>query len=126
MKGVLRWLLGTQFDFMPKDVADLITNSGGDVVHGVNFTGNALGLSTTQWTTMFQYQEMIKFINEAIEWENVLFFLYSYFWDIPGSWEFIRQISASGRAPASVSTRWQCSRGAASQKGLRASLDVVC
>jgi hypothetical protein len=41
---------------------------------------------------MFVYQEMVKFINEAIEWENVLYFLYSYFWDVPPSWEFIRQI----------------------------------
>jgi hypothetical protein len=41
---------------------------------------------------MFQYQEMVKFINQAIEWENVIYFLYSYFWDVPLSWDFIRQI----------------------------------
>jgi hypothetical protein len=35
---------------------------------------------------------MVKFINEAIEWENVLYFLYSYFWDVPPSWDFIRQL----------------------------------
>jgi hypothetical protein len=34
----------------------------------------------------------VKFINEAIEWESVLYFLYSYFWDVPQSWDFIRQI----------------------------------
>jgi hypothetical protein len=36
------------------------------------------------------YQEMVKFINEAIEWENMLYFVYPYFWDVPQSWEFIR------------------------------------
>jgi hypothetical protein len=35
---------------------------------------------------------MVKFINEAIEWENVLYLLYSYFWDVPSSWDFIRQL----------------------------------
>ncbi len=100
MKGVLRWLLGTQFEFMPPSVVDLFTqqkdshgNPVNDVTYGVSFTGNDLGLSSpTSWSTMYQYQEMVKFINEAIEWENVLYFLYSYFWDVPASWDFIRTI----------------------------------
>jgi len=92
MKCILRWLLGTGFDFMPPDVIDLFKKSGGDRDYGVSFTGNDLGLSTANWTTMFQYQEMVKFINEALEWENVTYFLYSYFWDVPQSWKFIRQI----------------------------------
>jgi GH18 family chitinase len=93
MKGILRWVLGTSFEFMPQDVIDLFVNGGGDLTHGVSFTGNDLGpLGKNDWTTMFQYQEMVKFINEAIEWENVLYFLYSYFWDVPVSWDFIRQI----------------------------------
>ncbi len=33
-----------------------------------------------------------RFINQAIEWENVVTFLYSYFWDNPDSWDFIRNI----------------------------------
>jgi hypothetical protein len=106
MKCVLRWLLGPSFEFMPQEVVDLF---GGDLQYGVNFTGNdlmrvlhipvgqttidiPLPFSPTDWTTMFQYQEMVKFINEAIEWENVLYFLYSYYWDVPQSWDFIRQI----------------------------------
>src|SRR5262249_26011160 len=39
-----------------------------------------------------QYEDTVRFINQAIEWENVVSFLYSYFWDIPPSWDFIRQI----------------------------------
>jgi hypothetical protein len=105
MKGVLRWMLGPTFDFMPQDVVDLYGSPDPKVdpvgydrlVHGVAFTGNDLAakdvtLSATNWATMFQYGEMVKFVNEAIEWENVLYFLYSYFWDVPESWEFIRQI----------------------------------
>jgi hypothetical protein len=92
MKGVLRWLLGTGFEFMPAQVANVFKAAGGDLQHGVAFTGNDLGISPALWTTMYQYEEMVKFINEAIEWENVLYFLYSYFWDVPLSWDFVRQI----------------------------------
>jgi hypothetical protein len=93
MKCVLQWLLGPSFDFMPADVVALYKSQGSDALdYGVGFTGNELKLSAAQWTTMFTYQEMIKFINEAIEWENVVYYLYSYFWDIPTSWAFIRQI----------------------------------
>jgi hypothetical protein len=112
MKGVLRWLLGPSFDFMPNEVVSLFgvssaspcpTNyapSGCDLLtHGVSFTGNdlftnnlTLQQANADWSTMFKYQEMVKFINEAIEWENVAYFLYSYFWDVPTSWDFIRQI----------------------------------
>jgi GH18 family chitinase len=103
MKGVLRWLLGPSFDFMPPGVVSLFgsvvngTTTYDRLSHGVSFTGNDLfsadpALYPSDWSTMFQYQEMVKFINEAIEWENVLYFLYSYFWDVPASWDFIRQI----------------------------------
>ena len=104
MKCVLRWLLGPNFDFMPSDVvaqfeaqAKTVTNSNGniDIIHGtvVDATrGDGLNVTAAGWQPMFLYQEMVKFINEAIEWENVLYFLYSYFWDVPPSWNFIRQI----------------------------------
>jgi hypothetical protein len=102
MKGVLRWLLGTGFDFMPPEVVavfaeqkDAQGNPLNDLLFGVSFTGNDIGISSDSWSTMFQYQEMVKFINEAIEWENVLYFLYSYFWDVPKSWSFIRNIRHS-------------------------------
>lgn len=111
MKGVLRWLLGTDFHFMPLDVrvafmrSDLSAAKGGatpaddpygkvaeDLLYGVSFTGSELGLPSTDWTIMYQYQEMVKFINEAIEWEHMIYFSYSYFWDVPASWDFIRQL----------------------------------
>ena len=99
MKGVLRWLLGTGFDFMPTDVVGVFDEQqqagAADLHHGVSFTGNELGMSPTYWATMFQYGEMVKFVNQAIDWESTLYFLYSYFWDVPESWEFIRKIQHS-------------------------------
>ncbi|WP_233890040.1 hypothetical protein [Paraburkholderia flagellata] len=96
MKGVLRFLLGPDFNYMPADVVQAILASGGvDPTHGVAFTANALGMDQTAWTVVSQHEDVIRFINQAIEWENVVSFLYSYFWDLPQSWEFIRRIRHS-------------------------------
>jgi hypothetical protein len=51
-----------------------------------------LNLQAAGWNGMYQYGEVATFINEAIEWENLIYFLYSYFWDVPMSWNFVRQI----------------------------------
>lgn len=87
MKGVLRWLLGPDFDFMPPDVVGLFSGPTGQ-----SFTSNELGLNADGWTTMFIYQEMVKFIQQAIEWENLLYMVYPYFWDVPSAWDFARTL----------------------------------
>jgi len=92
MKSVLRWLLGPNFEFMPQNVINLFKATNGNLQYGVNFTGNDLGPSSLNWNLMSQNEDRISFINQAIDWNNVTYFLYSYFWDVPPSWEFIRQI----------------------------------
>jgi hypothetical protein len=90
MKSALRWLLGPDFDFMPDSIAALFppATQGG----GIAFTGNQLGLDSSGWLGMFKYQEMVKFLQQAIEWENLLYFLYPYFWDVPPAWDFVRTL----------------------------------
>jgi hypothetical protein len=93
MKGVLRWLLGPGFEFMPDGVKNLFESSG--AAHpewGISFPGNQLGLSMADWSTVMNYEQMVRFINDAIDWDNVLYFLYSYFWDVPDGWDNIRNI----------------------------------
>jgi hypothetical protein len=93
MKCVLRWMLGPAFDFMPQNVQALF--NGPDIAWGISFgtaNGSELALSQQQWTTVLQYEQVVRFINDAIDWDNVNYFLYSYFWDSPPSWENIRQI----------------------------------
>ncbi len=106
MKCVLRWLLGPNFAFMPPAViaaykanaAAQAAASGNpsleglDLLCGLNFTGNQSGITSSEWTTLSGNEDVISFINQAIEWENVVFFTYSYFWDEPFCWDFIRQI----------------------------------
>jgi hypothetical protein len=40
--------------------------------------------ATGVWQDIMQYGEYIKFVHEAIDWDNVMVFLYPYFWDTPG------------------------------------------
>lgn len=95
IKCVLRWLLGPNFEFMPSSlinelvIADLFNPEG--IFNGVNFTGNDVS-PEIDWSLMSWDQARVNFINEAIDWSSVVSFLYSYFWDIPTSWDFIRQI----------------------------------
>jgi hypothetical protein len=92
MKCVLRWLLGAKFEFMPQSVVKLFKDSGGDLKYGIDFTGDSSGLSAAQWRVLGNNEERISFINQAIDWDSTLYFAYSYFWDVPESWTFIRQI----------------------------------
>ncbi|MGW0877059.1 hypothetical protein ACWD3Z_42345 [Streptomyces sp. NPDC002740] len=92
MKSVLRFILGPTFDFMPANVLAAFTAAGVDLQHGVGFDQSALGLTQDQWTLLRQHEGLIRFINQAIEWENVVAFLYSYFWDVPPAWRFIREL----------------------------------
>ncbi|MGP3954040.1 hypothetical protein [Streptomyces sp. 7N604] len=92
MKGVLRFILGANFAFMPDSVLAAFKAAGVDIAHGIGFDETKLGLSQEQWTLVRQHEDLVRFINQAIEWENVVTFLYSYFWDVPPSWRFIREL----------------------------------
>ena len=102
MKCVLKFLLGPEFDLMPWYVEDAFRAEGKDdeLNHGVGFLDKSLDslanfnfkTSVDHWTMLRRHEEIVQFINQAIEWENVITFVYSYFWDIPQSWPFIRQL----------------------------------
>lgn len=67
MKGVLRWILGPGFTFGPPGVSTPL--------------GEAVVPTAENWLPVLEYGEFAKFVHQAVEWENVLFFLYPYFWD---------------------------------------------
>src|SRR5262249_15071818 len=74
MKGVLRWLFGPTFTFVPPGLpADL---------YGPNNTV----LDDVTWGKVLAQGEIIKFLHQAIEWENMLYFLYPYFWSHASRW----------------------------------------
>lgn len=81
MKGVLRWILGPTFRFVPTGIW---SNDSGLVLYG----SEQQVLSDDVWSRALAYGEFINFIHNAIEWENMLYFLYPYFWSPPLQWDF--------------------------------------
>jgi len=81
MKGVLRWLFGPTFDYIPVDVQALFAKSGdGSGQQLIEIKNDA------QWLSVLTFGEFIKYIHQAIEWESVLYFTYPYFWDHRENW----------------------------------------
>ncbi len=75
MKGVLRWLFGPTFEFVPAGLpADL-------------YTTDAAVVNDITWSRILSFGEFIKFLHQSIEWENMLYFLYPYFWSHQTRWE---------------------------------------
>ncbi|MFF0546239.1 hypothetical protein [Nocardia thailandica] len=95
MKAVLQFFVGNGFHFMPEAVALFFRMRGVDVTHGTAFDGTADPVRGTavQWAPVREYEDIVRFVNQAIEWENVVTFLYSYFWDLPESWNFVRSLT---------------------------------
>jgi hypothetical protein len=80
MKGVLRWVFGPGFRFVPPGVPlDL-------------YTQNEAVVSQATWGKVLAHGEVIKFLHQAIEWENVLYFLYPYFWSHLSRWELKKSL----------------------------------
>ena len=86
-----------------------------DLPRGVAFTGSQMfgdpakitGIDNERWHSMYLYQQMIKFVHEAIEWENILYFLYPYFWDEPQAWDFVRHIQHPDATRQAFLRAWQ-------------------
>ena len=75
MKGVLRWMFGPLFSFVPPGLPSDLYGSSESVI------------SNSVWGKVLAQGEIIKFLHHAIEWENMLYFLYPYFWSHTSRWE---------------------------------------
>jgi hypothetical protein len=86
MKGVLRWMIGPDFNFSL--AMDLLTIADIPAVSPdwQAFVANGMGLVAAQ-------EEIIRFLHQAIEWENMLYFLYPYFWSHSNRWELKKYLS---------------------------------
>jgi Type II secretion system (T2SS), protein G len=91
MRWVLRWLLGPAFDLMPANLKALLDPDPTKQPPPSQYAyPDVTTLSYDQWLSVIHYGEFIKYIHDAIEWENVLFFAYPYFWDYYKNWPFKR------------------------------------
>jgi hypothetical protein len=94
MRLVLQWIFGPTFQLVPTLFEQLVwpdylvNQPVADPTKETAFPDPAD--ITADWDTVRKYGEFIKFLNNAIEWENVLFFCYPYFWDLVENWPFKR------------------------------------
>jgi hypothetical protein len=86
MKGVMRWILGPNFYLVPSNIASLFGGDSNDPE--VQDVLDPNKLSDSEWKDVLEHGEFIKYIHNAIEWENVLYFTYPYFWDDNRLWDF--------------------------------------
>lgn len=80
MKGVLAWLFGPDFAFVPKGIPDKLTGNGGAV------------LSALVWSKVLDQGQIIQFLHHAIEWENMAYVLYPYFWSHASRWDMKKDL----------------------------------
>jgi hypothetical protein len=74
MKNVIRWLFGPGFSFTPPGVSSPYYTDTGVVVDEPT-VGAVLG-----------HGQLISFLHQALEWENLNSFLYPYFWTPADRW----------------------------------------
>ncbi len=83
MKATLRWLFGPDFVLVPPGLPEeglyLDVGEGGSIASNEIFTKVAA------------HGEVIKFLHHAIEWENMLYILYPYFWS--GKWDLKKYLN---------------------------------
>ena len=82
MKGFLRWTFGPTFDFAPAVAGPLYNADGSVFSKGIQ-------------ATMLDHGRMISFLHQAIEWENMNYFLYPYFWSQASTWHERLRLSAN-------------------------------
>jgi hypothetical protein len=92
MRCVLTWLIGPNFETAPNDVGQIIKfamDSDSDALDKPDDQPQPnRTLTPTQWGTVSGFGDLVKFVHHAVEWENLLYFLYPYFW---GSDDLARQ-----------------------------------
>ncbi|WP_222106249.1 type II secretion system protein GspG [Catellatospora sichuanensis] len=88
VRCTLLWLLGADFDAAPDDVGEVVQrllrfetdDLSDDGLFGVAGGAATRRLSQSEWLTASGFGDLVKFLHHAVEWENLLYFLYPYFW----------------------------------------------
>jgi hypothetical protein len=101
MKGVLRWILGPSFRFYNEELPQNLIQLQGELTDpGVDEVRRGFYSSTTNavademvWRATLRHGQLINYLHQAIEWENVNFILYPYFWSEPTRWNFKQSLA---------------------------------
>jgi Type II secretion system (T2SS), protein G len=86
MRLIIQWLLGPTHPAIAtatveKTIMTLLANERAFQGATVPITEPTfVSITEDSWSEALVFGEMVKFIHQAIEWENLLYFLYPYFW----------------------------------------------
>ncbi|PTA47811.1 type II secretion system protein GspG [Micromonospora sp. RP3T] len=84
MRGVLTWLIGPEFETAPSEVGSIVKLAMDRDADAVDTPDDRpqpdRRLTAAQWGTVSGFGDLVKFVHHAVEWENLLYFLYPYFW----------------------------------------------
>lgn len=95
MKGVLRWMLGPGFRFYPEDLPYLspVPSVEATDLGDIEYYDVATGSVKEQYLDpMLKHGEIIRFLQHAIEWENINYVLYPYFWTDNSRWGLLQSL----------------------------------
>lgn len=84
IRQCLYWILGADlFDPAPDEVSDIIKRLlSFETLNAEDGSSldQYLALSPKDWSLASGFGDLVRFFHQAIEWENLLYFLYPYFW----------------------------------------------
>jgi hypothetical protein len=86
LRLIMQWLLGPSHPAVAtatveKTIISLLANERAFQTATTPVTEPTLAAITDDaWSDALVFGEMVKFVHQAVEWENLLYFLYPYFW----------------------------------------------
>jgi hypothetical protein len=86
LRLIIQWLLGPNYPVIAtatveKTIMTLLGSERSFQTAAAPVTGPTfVSITDDAWSEALLFGEMVKFIHQAVEWENLLYFLYPYFW----------------------------------------------
>jgi hypothetical protein len=84
IRQTLHWIIGIEFDPTPSSVGSvvekLVTLEENQLPDSDPGADAARRLTPDEWSSAAGFGDFVKYFQQAFEWENLLYFLYPYFW----------------------------------------------
>lgn len=83
LRSIVQWLVGPAHPVLT--AGDVESTLAQVLQNEDNEFPSLQGVPDAAWSDALLFGEFVKFVQEAVEWENLLYFFYPYFWGVAGS-----------------------------------------